>query len=120
MQRFESSIPYKNIYNMTTPDKWIVLEIPNTGYKVFGSWAGGYLNGDSWRLNSGIKSITKKDNDYIIEGFSGSYYKCNESAYGVMTSYSEGVLQNLLDKASDNGVNIKRLTFEEFKQLNIC
>lgn len=104
---------------MTTPDKWIVLEIPNTGYKVFGSWAGGYLNGDSWRLNSGIKSITKKDNDYIIEGFSGSYYRCNESAYGVMTSYSEGVLQNLLDKALDNGVNIKRLTFEEFKQLNM-
>lgn len=105
---------------MTTPDKWIVLEIPNTGYKVFGSWAGGYLNGDSWRLNSGIKSITKEDNSYIIEGFSGSYYKCNESAYGVMTSYSESVLQNLLDKSSDNGVNIKRLTFEEFKQLNIC
>ena len=37
-----------------TPDKWIVVKIeggefPLT-YKVFACWYGGYLNGDSWKI----------------------------------------------------------------------
>ena len=40
------------------PNKWVILEIEfksGVEYKVFGSWTGGYLDGDSWRLNSGIE-----------------------------------------------------------------
>ena len=39
------------------PDRWCVIRIPNnreTVYKVFASWSGGYIGGDSWKLNSGI------------------------------------------------------------------
>ena len=39
------------------PDNWIIVELPNnTGYKILAGWSGGYLHGNSWRLNSGIKS----------------------------------------------------------------
>ena len=38
-----------------TPESWVMLKITIDGqepyYKVFGSWAGGYLNGDHWQLN---------------------------------------------------------------------
>ena len=64
----------------TTPDKWLVLEIPNIGYKVFATWAGGYTDSDKWRLNSGIKSVTKEGNDYLIEGYSKSIYRCNKNS----------------------------------------
>ena len=29
-----------------TPERWVILKIPNNYYKVFGTWAGGYLDGD--------------------------------------------------------------------------
>ena len=49
------------------PDNWVVIKFTqqvksgNTGYgrtekvfyKVLGGWSGGYLDGDSWRMNSG-------------------------------------------------------------------
>ena len=43
-----------------TPDKWVIIKIGSdseSSFKVFGSWAGGYLDGDRWRLNSGITKI---------------------------------------------------------------
>ena len=54
-----------------TPDNWVVLKITNTKrsgntgygrteqvlYKVLAGWGGGYLDGDSWRMNSGINLV---------------------------------------------------------------
>ena len=38
-----------------TPDRWVIVEInsPEHGKirKVLGSWYGGYLGSDSWRMN---------------------------------------------------------------------
>lgn len=101
---------------MESPDKFIVLKIQD-GYKVFATWAGGYLNGDSWRLNSGIKSVTKENEYYFITGFSNSCYKCHEKSYGIMTSYGESVLQNILEKLKSNDVFVKTLTHDEFKEI---
>jgi hypothetical protein len=40
------------------PDKWVVVKIIGKDtppvHKVFACWYGGYLDGDSWKLNSGI------------------------------------------------------------------
>ena len=84
-----------------TPDKWVVIKIENTEtfYKVFGSWAGGYLDGDRWKLNSGIVSVEEDDDNYYFTGHSGSCYKCNKNGYGVMTSYSQGVLNDLIENS---------------------
>lgn len=43
-----------------TPDKWVILKLPNDYYKVFGTWAGGYLDGDRWKLNSGMVKFHKQ------------------------------------------------------------
>jgi hypothetical protein len=92
----------------TTPDKWVIIGITNddkTFYKVFGSWAGSYLYGDSWKLNSGIESLTEDDDNYYFKGFSGSIYKCDKNNYGVATTYSQSVLEKIQKTASSKNIN---------------
>ena len=45
---------------MTTPDKWLVLKIGDL-YKVYGTWYGGYLGSDSWKINSGIVKVEEDE-----------------------------------------------------------
>ena len=95
-----------------TPDRWVVLKLKNEGttiYKVFGSWAGGYLDGDRWKANSGIVSVEEDDDYYYFIGYTGSCYKCHKKGYGVVTSYSQSVLDNLIDKAGGMGASINVL-----------
>lgn len=96
-----------NVYH---PTFWVVVEIPfdvegeqKYLYKVFGSWAGGYIDGDSWRFNSGITKATKEDGFFYFTGSSGSVYECHESSYGA-TAYGSVILQSVLDKSP--GVNV--------------
>ena len=95
-----------------TPDRWVVLELKVNDkiyYKIFGSWAGGYLDGDRWKMNSGISSVEEDDDDYYFIGYSGSCYKCHKKCYGVMTSYSQSVLDNLIDKAGEMDASVSVL-----------
>ena len=65
--------------NKYKPDNWVIVEIDNDGepfYKVLAGWSGGYLDGDSWRMNSGITSIEAFETYYLIHGESGSIYQC--------------------------------------------
>lgn len=66
---------------MYTPDYWCILDV-GTCYKVFGSWAGSYLDGSSWRLNSGITKVEEDENYYYFYGTSNSIYKCRKEKYG--------------------------------------
>lgn len=90
--------------NTYTPDKWLVVKIEGKNvpltYKVFACWYGGFLNGDSWKMNSGIKKVTSKRGYYEFEGYSGSVYKCNKKCYGA-NMYGMGVLNNFIDKAKE-------------------
>lgn len=94
------------------PDKWLVVKIEGKNvpltYKVFACWHGGYLDGDSWKLNSGITKVTKEGNFYLFEGHSGSVYSCNENCYGA-TMYGYGVLQNIIEKSKEAGVNVEKM-----------
>ncbi len=71
------------------PDSWVILKMvykDQTFYKLLVGWSGGYLNGDSWRLNSGIEKV-KLDNDrYKFYGSSGSVYSCHKNEYGLRMS----------------------------------
>ena len=60
---------------MYTPDNWVILEIDDY-HKVLCGISGGYLDGDTWKMNSGISKITEDDKAYYIHGLSGSVYKC--------------------------------------------
>ena len=66
-----------------TPDAWVILRIELAGeviYKVLGGWHGGYLDADSWRLNSGITRIERDGDLYRIHGHSGSVYSVHPDA----------------------------------------
>lgn len=78
------------------PDEWVIVSFLNTNgdlvLKVFGSWRGGYVNGDSWRLNSGITKVESSGDYYLIYGYSGSIYKVHKDNYGIKSPYNNSVL----------------------------
>ena len=95
---------------METPDKWIILKIEHEGtiiYKVFASWYGGYLGSDSWRMNSGIKSIEIPLEDTYVDfmGYSGSRYRCIDGRYGT-NMFSQHVLNNMIEVAAKHNIVI--------------
>lgn len=83
-----------------TPDRWLLVKITGTDphYRVFGSWFGGYLGSDSWRMNSGITSVKEEGDYYIFKGHSGSEYHCYKKAYGAH-SYSYGVINGYAERS---------------------
>jgi len=83
-----------------TPEKWVILKLPNNYYKVFATWACGYLYGDRCRLNSGISKVEQDENFYYFIGFSGSCYKCHKKGYGTATSYGLGVLNKIIEQGN--------------------
>lgn len=99
----DKNIPKKVSINRNiseTPDKWVIIKLPNNYYKVFGTWAGGYLNGDRWKLNSGINKVEQDEDFYYFIGFSGSCYRCHKKGYGTATSYGSIVLNKILDNGN--------------------
>lgn len=83
-----------------SPDKWVVIKMP-TCYKVLGAWCGGYANGDSWRMNSGISKAEKVENGWLFHGYSGSVYFCHEQLYG-FRMISSGIYSQLKEKFGDH------------------
>lgn len=67
------------------PDNWVVIKIKSDDphYRVLAGWSGGYLHGTSWKLNSGITSVTVDGNVFAFAGSSGSVYNCHKDAYGL-------------------------------------
>lgn len=69
------------------PDNWVVIKImgDDPHYRVLAGWSGGYLQGDSWQLNSGITRVEDHDEggSYVFYGASGSAYFCNKESYGL-------------------------------------
>jgi hypothetical protein len=97
------------------PDKWVVVKITALDnppvHKVFACWYGGYLGSDSWKLNSGITRVFEEGQCFMFEGSSGSTYTCHKAQYGT-NGYGGGVLQNMIDNASKNGITIEILPEE--------
>lgn len=86
------------------PDRWAMLKITKGTeciYKVLASWYGGFLGGDSWKLNSGVTAVTVDENHYLFTGSSGSVYRCHQNNYG-MSGYTTGILNSWIRKLSDN------------------
>ena len=70
------------------PDNWVVVKIKDGKldrgfYKVLAGWSGGYLSGDSWRMNSGINKVTEEGDHLKFWGASGSCYICHKKTYGL-------------------------------------
>ena len=90
-----------------TPDNWVVLKIKqgklDSGfYKVLAGWSGGYLSGDSWRMNSGVTEVTE-DGDYLLfHGYTGSVYRCHKGSYGLRMN-NAGVYNQLKENEGFEG-----------------
>lgn len=88
------------------PDTSVVIKLTNknneTHYRVFGGYIGGYLNGSSYRVNSGITQIKYDENHYYFIGESGSVYKCRISC-PFFDSYCSSVLDVLCTAVKEEG-----------------
>ena len=88
------------------PNRWVVIRCESNDeeiYKVMGGWIGGYLDGDSWRLNSGITEVIDNGIEYEFVGASGSIYVCDKRTEG-MTSLMAAIYhvwENEIDKDSE-------------------
>ena len=76
-----------------TPHRWLLVEQGDV-HKVFASFTGGYLDSNSWRLNSGIDRVEVDGDYFLFYGYSGSVYRCHKDAYGT-TGYGGFVLAEL-------------------------
>jgi hypothetical protein len=97
------------------PNKFLLVEIElpdEKVMKVFGSWSGGYLDGDSWRMNSGIENVRVEDGMYHFNGYTGSTYVCAPDSYGAHV-YGQSIINTLIEKAS---VPVRLLTEEEMQE----
>jgi len=93
------------------PESWVIIKIINDKtdqddlkvlYKVFGSWRGGFADGDSWRLNSGITKVGEHDTYYTFYGASGSAYRCYKTGEGrPMGSHNTGVLGQIMNQLNN-------------------
>lgn len=90
------------------PNAWVIIKCKTkdeTVYKVMGGWYGGYLFGDSWRLNSGIEKVIETDDSYEFIGSSGSVYKCFKNAER-MTGYM-GYIFEYLKKSTSSELELE-------------
>lgn len=100
-----------------TPDGWTFIKIQVYGevkplIKVFGSWSGGYLKGDSWRVNSGVTKIKENLDEYIVSGYSGSQYILIKQNNHI-TSYNKGVLEDMIQELLSYGHQAEIISVQE-------
>ena len=97
---------------MYQPDNWIILKILDDTieggyyYKVLAGWSGGYLDGDSWRMNSGIDRIEQTDTHYDFIGESGSVYRCHKESETVRMNIG-GILATLKKEYPDKVIQVE-------------
>jgi len=85
---------------MYAPDNWVVLKVADGDYRVLAGWSGGYLDGDSWRINSGISRIQQTPTHWDFIGTSGSTYHCSKNSETIRMNIAS-VLDALLDKGAE-------------------
>lgn len=69
--------------NNYIPDNWVVIHMKGDDphYRILSGVSGGYTQGSSWRMNSGIVRVTEDDHYFYFYGASGSCYQCHKEAY---------------------------------------
>lgn len=97
------------------PQGWVILKFStpaDTFYKIFSSWRGGYLDGDSWRLSSGsinLPTLSECGNYWIWEQESGSCYHLPVNGEDGYSHFTGQVLGNILIQSGENDVFIEKV-----------
>jgi len=95
---------------MHKPDRWVIVKVPG-GAKVLGSWSGGYLDGDSWRLSSGLERIEEDGDYYLMHNYSGSIYKCHKEMEGMNM-----VALSIFNQLKGMDESVEQISVEEFNE----
>ena len=65
-----------------SPDNWQIIKIKAPDhpqhFRVIAGWYGGYTQGDSWKISSGVEGIVDKGTYWEMAQTSGSVYKCHK------------------------------------------
>jgi len=103
---------------MYIPDNWVIVRIAQPDeliYKLLVGWSGGYLYGDSWRINSGITKVEEDGNNILFSSYSGSLYHCRKNAEGLRSNCSH--ILNHLQQQLPNKVGL--INYSDFlKEFN--
>jgi hypothetical protein len=90
-----------------TPDRWVIVKIQTVGtepyYRILAGWYGGFTQGDSWKLSSGIEKSIDFGTYYEFPQSSGSTYKCYKGAHG-MSMYMMSMFSHFKDDCEKNGM----------------
>jgi hypothetical protein len=92
-----------------TPNNWVIVKITRPEgvvHKVLGGWSGGYLDGDSWRMNSGIVRAEVEDDYILFHGQSGSVYKCHKNSQR-LSNATAGVYNTLVNQGKEQGITVE-------------
>lgn len=99
-----------------TPNRWEIVRFSNekeTWYRVLGGWSGGYLDGDSWRLSSGLNEIEESGDYYLMKNHSGSVYKCHKEGRG-MNMISASTYVQMERECEEHKIEISTISVDEF------
>ena len=103
--------------NTYAPDTWSILlfDSPTYGkiHKVFGGWYGGFTQGDSWKLSSGMKDLVDEGDFYSSLQESGSIYQLYKNSEK-LSVYQLGILAGWELQLKEQGVTIKVVSPEEY------
>lgn len=91
------------------PDNWVIVKITRPEgvvHKVLAGWSGGYLDGDHWRMNSGIVSITQEGDYTLFHGQSGSVYKCHKDCQRLAMA-TAGIYNTLVKQGEEEGITVE-------------
>lgn len=102
--------------NQYTPDQWVLLLIESDTVrvvKILSGWHGGYTQGDSWRLSSGVTKMIEHETEYEIHNESGSIYHCQKTCEG-MTGMTASMLENWNNQNKDGKYKLEVLNAKEY------
>ena len=105
---------------MTSPDVWVVVElsglkVENRYHRILAGWYGGFANGDSWKMSSGITKIVDRDTHWEIHNTSGSIYKCHKDLER-FSGYTQNVYHSYQEENCDD-IRMTHVPFESIRAL---
>ncbi len=79
------------------PDGWVLGKYKDD-LKIFCSWSGGYLDGESWRLNSKVRTVEVDEEEHYLVNKDVSEYFLHFWGYARINPYNGSILSALEDK----------------------
>jgi hypothetical protein len=94
---------------------WVVLKysVPSEKvyYRIFASWRGGNLSGESWRLSSGSEELPHLSDCgkyWLWPQLSGSLYKLPINEEDGYTFYTGQILSSIIEGSGEEDTTIER------------